>query len=124
MKAPSRVVMTHQSRYPTIGDLRLLKGRRSGDKATGADALKQFYLWRQDEWNVIPQALMTAALSLIGAAILSLLKTTDFKADPLWVVLAILVAFDLTVTAAGSLMLWRMWVGREYIVAMEFFQQL
>jgi hypothetical protein len=72
-------------RYPTRRDLARLRGRIAADRTSGADTLKQLYLWRQDDWNAIPQALVTAALSFLGTVVLSLLKTTELKADSGWI---------------------------------------
>jgi hypothetical protein len=106
-----------------VGDLRRLRGRHSGDPASGADALKQFYLWRQDQWNIVPQALITAALTLIGGTVLSIL-TTGVSADDASVTVALVVALALAVIAAASLIWWRSWVSRQYVLAIQTFLNL
>jgi hypothetical protein len=91
--------------YPTVGDLRRLRGRHTGDPASGADALKQFYSWRQDQWNIVPQALITATLTLVGGTVPAILQAHVTVADAS-VKAALVVAVALTVIAAGSLVWW------------------
>jgi hypothetical protein len=105
--------------YPTVGDLVMLHGNPSA----GADTLKQIYQWRQDEWGAVPQAAITAVLTLVASLILSSVKA-EFQTSAVWVLGAAVIALATLLIAIGILFESKRQIGLEFMVAMEIFNSL
>jgi hypothetical protein len=115
MAFEGEVIVTQQP-APTLRQLLHL----AREKEDGTDTLKQVYQWRQDRAKILPQALLTTALTLFAGIVTSELKT-ELKAPRWAVALAVAVAVSLVVFSRRSIQRLGSALDEEYIIAIEVF---